>query len=103
MLTTAHLTNDRVTRINAIRELIGFGKPVCGFKVDNHHRNGAEYHLITSTALILIFNYNSKKLITVLIARPNQIKRYYDNSNKVAPEELINLAYEHTKKHYNNL
>lgn len=103
MLTTAHLTNDRVTRINAIKELIGFGKPVCGFKVDNHHRNGAEYHLITTTALILIFNYNSKKLITVLIARPNQIKRYYDSSNKVAPEELINLAYEHTKKHYNNL
>ena len=103
MLTTAHLTNDRVTRINAIRELIGFGKPVRGFKVDNHHRNGAEYHLITSTALILIFNFRTKKLITVLIARPAQIYRYYDNLTENAPEEIVNLAREHQRKNYNYL
>lgn len=103
MLTTAHLTNDRATRINAIKELIGFGKPVCGFKVDNHHRNGAEYHLITTTALILVFNYNSKKLVTVLIARPRQIRRYYEGTEVTAPAELLNLAREHQLAGYNHL
>lgn len=103
MLTTNHLTIDRANRVRAIRELIGFGKPVRGFKVDNHHRNGAEYHLVTSTALILIFNFRTKKLITILVARPNQIKRYYEGMDDTAPQELLDLAYEHYKLGYNNL
>lgn len=103
MLTTNHLTIDRANRVRAIKELIGFGKQVRGFKVDNHHRNGAEYHLVTSTALILIFNFRTKKLITILVARPNQIKRYYEAAGDTAPQELLDLAYEHYKLGYNNL
>lgn len=103
MLTTNHLTIDRANRVRAIKELIGYGKPVRGFRIDRHHKNGEEYHLITSTALVLIFNFHSKKLITILVARPNQIKRYYEAAGDTAPQELLDLAYEHTKKGYNNL
>ena len=103
MLTTNHLSVDRANRTHVVKELIGYGKPVRGFKVNRHHRNGMEYHLITSTALVMIFNFNSKKLITVLVARPNQIKRYYEAAGETAPQELLDLAYEHYKLGYNNL
>jgi len=37
-------------------------------------------------------------MVTILIARPNQIKRYFDENE--APQEVINLAIEHTKAGY---
>lgn len=96
---TNHYQNDRQKREELIRT-IGEGKIVQGFIVDRGHKNGKELHIITTTGIIRIYNYNSKKLVTKLIARPNQIKRYYNGN---APEELLEIAYEHKRLGYNEI
>ena len=39
-------------------------------------------------------------MITQLIARPGQIRRYF-NENEIIPTELLDLAREHQKMAYN--
>ena len=76
IIVSEHYKNQRSVR-NEVIEMIGHGN-ICGvFSVDRGHQNGKEYHIITSTGIIFIENEESKKLITALIARPQQIQRYY--------------------------
>lgn len=71
-----HYKKQRSVR-NEVIEMIGYGS-ICGvFSVDRGHHNGKEYHIITSTGIIFIENEESRKLVTALIARPQQIRRYY--------------------------
>lgn len=65
---------DRLTRTG-----MGVGKVVSGFLVDKNHENGLEEHYITTTGLIVVRNHNTHKAVTVMIARPAQIDRYYYN------------------------
>ena len=76
METTRHYLTDRQKR-EALIKTIGEGNAIATFTVDKHHRNGPELHTITDTGIIIIRNKRTKKLITKLIARPNQIKRYF--------------------------
>jgi hypothetical protein len=46
-----------------------------------------------------VYNVNSGKLVTKLIARPGQIRRYFAEGE--APAEIIEAAYQHTAKHLN--
>ena len=97
-MTSNHYTEERKYREENIKK-IGEGRVIDSFIVDKGHRNGPEIHEITDTAIINIYNKRTKKLITRLIARPGQIKRYYNGN---APKEVVNKAFENTKKfHYN--
>lgn len=98
-MTSKHYTNDRQKREKVIN-MIGQGTPVATFVVDRGHRNGAEIHEITNTGIINIYNQRTHKLITKLIARPGQIRRYYKNGK--APKYLIEKAlYNTVKNDYN--
>ena len=97
-MTSKHYIKDREARENRIKE-IGQGKPVARFTVDRGHKNGPEIHEITDTAIINIYNERTKKLVTKLIARPGQIKRYFENGN--APQYLINKAKYNVALGYN--
>lgn len=97
-MTSKHYAKDRQQRENLIN-MIGTGTVIKAVKVDKGHINGAEIHKITSTGIVIIYNENSGKLITKLIARPAQIRRYFINGR--APQDLIEKAIEHTKKGYN--
>lgn len=98
-MTSQHWTNDRQTREDVIR-MIGLGEVVATFIVDRGHRNGAERHEITSTGIIVIYNNRTNKMVTKLIARPGQIRRYYENGR--APRNLIEKAIDNTvRNHYN--
>lgn len=102
-MTSKHYINDRQKRNELIKK-IGLGKPIDRFYINKGHKDGAEIHIITSTALILIYNQNTHKFITSLIARPAQIERYYINDDyKVMPENVYNLAVEHTRFGYNEI
>lgn len=92
-MTSNHYTVDRARREAVIRE-IGEGKKYAEFIVDRGHRNGAERHVLTTTGIIVIYNLRTNKLVTKLIARPNQIKRYYANEADY-PEEILAIAFEH--------
>ena len=99
-MTSKHYTNDRAEREKVI-EMIGYGTIVAEFVVDRGHKNGAEVHKISTTGIITIYNQRSGRLITKLIARPGQIRRYYPNGN--APKNLIKKAIDNTVYNdYNN-
>lgn len=100
-MVSTHYINDRQAREHLIRK-IGYGKKVAEFIVDKGHPNGPERHEVSDTGIVTIYNLRTNKLITKLIARPNQIRRYYEAENRVAPEDILKIAYEHTLKNYNN-
>lgn len=67
-------TQDRQERYAEVKAL--GGSPVASFIVDTGHFNGLEVHTILDSGVVVIGNLNSKRLITWLIAREGQIKRY---------------------------
>lgn len=98
-----HYKSSRRKRERLIGNVIkGDGNIIDTFEVDRGHKNGAELHSITDTGLIIIRNKSSGKLVTKLIARPQQITRYYRDSRKSPPNWLINLAQWHMDLHYND-
>lgn len=94
-MTSRHYTNDRQKREEIIKK-IGYGKIIKSVVVDRGHKNGPEIHNLSDTGIITIQNQRTKKMITKLIARPGQIKRYY-KENEIIPTGLLNLAREHQK------
>ena len=98
-MTSKHYTEDRTNREKLIQE-IGTGKPIATFVVDRGHRNGPELHTITTTGIIIIRNQRTHKMITKLIARPGQVKRYFTEITEEI-QKVINLAREHEQKKYN--
>ncbi len=64
--------------------------------VDTGHRAGCEVHVLTSTGIVLVFNAHSCKLVTVLVARPAQVARYYEPFGEDVPDWLMTRAYENT-------
>lgn len=99
---STHYLNDRQAREHLIKK-IGYGKPVARFRVDRGHPNGAEIHEISDTGIITVYNERTGKLVTKLIARPQQIRRYYQERGLIAPQDIVELAYQHSIKNYNNI
>lgn len=91
---SAHYRNDRLIREKVIKA-IGEGNIVKAVRWDRGHPNGAEIHKVTDTGIIIIYNERTGKLVTKIIARPNQIRRYWRDGN--APKEIINKAIEHSR------
>ena len=102
-MNTFHYDYERNER-KAVIEHIGEGKPILIMHdIDKGHPNGKECHVITDTGIVFIYNENSKKLITTLIARPAQIQRYYTMINEKAPAWLLTIAENHTALRYNQI
>lgn len=101
-MTSNHYDRRRYKRQRLINKYInGDGNVIDSFIVDKGHKDGAEIHSITDTGLIIIHNQNTGKLVTKLIARPEQIKRYYKGSEKHPPKWLLSLAEWHKSLGYN--
>lgn len=94
-MTSKHYNRDRIIREKLIRE-IGIGKEIKTVRVDKGHPMGAELHTITTNGIIIIRNEKTHKIVTKLIARPNQIRRY-----GIEDKRLIALAREHQALGYN--
>ena len=98
-MTSQHYLNDRTNRENLIKK-IGIGHEIATFLVDKNHPNGKELHTVTDTGIIVIRNERTHKMITKLIARPNQIKRYFGENLK-GLEKVLELARQHQELGYN--
>ena len=94
-MTSRHYANDRQKREEIIKK-IGYGKIIKSVVVDRGHKNGPEIHNLSDTGIITIQNQKTKKMITKLIARPGQIKRYY-KENEIIPSGLLDLTRQHQK------
>lgn len=99
-MTSKHYTNDRTAREELIKE-IGLGTEIKTVRVDRGHRNGAELHTITTTGIIIIRNERTHKLVTKLIARPNQIKRYFTEEETEIIKRVVQIARIHQEMGYN--
>lgn len=94
-MTSFHYTTERELREIIIRN-IGEGKVIKTVAIDKGHPAGPELHSLSDTGIITIKNARTKKMITKLIARPGQIKRYYNN-DEIIPQGLIDLAIQHQR------
>ena len=67
--------------------------------VNKGHKNGNEIHLVYNNGVVKIYNANTRKFITVLIARVPQIERYKIKVTRTMRKK-INL---HIKNGYNHI
>lgn len=106
-MVSQHYKRKRHNREKFIEKCVnGDGVIIDGFIVDKGHRNGAEVHSITSNGIIIVHNLYSGKLITKLLARPQQIKRYYESTGRTPPPEyddILELARQHNILGYNHI
>ncbi len=99
---SSHYHYKRKRRDKIIKNrLHGDGYIIDGFVIDRGHKDGLEVHSITENGVIIIHNYHTGKLITKLIARPEQIERYYKNSGTIPPKRVLFLARWHEDLGYN--
>ena len=97
-----HYTVDRANRDYIIRTEIGYGETVREYTIDKGHWHGTERHVLSNTGIITIYAIRTGDLITRLIARPAQVRKFY-KENEIVPEDILNLAYEHQRKGYNEV
>ena len=97
---TSHAVN-RSKRLQVAERLIieECAKVIKIAVVNKGHKNGNEIHLVYNNGVVKIYNANSRKFITVLIARVPQIERYKIKVTKTMRKK-INL---HIKNGYNNI
>lgn len=101
-MVSRHYQRKRSKREKFIdKHLNGDGKVIDSFIVDKGHKNGLERHDLTDNGIIIIYNARTNLLVSKLIARPNQIKRYYKDVDRNPPEYLIQLAQWHEDLQYN--
>ena len=67
--------------------------------VNKGHKNGNEIHLVYNNGIVKIYNANSRRFITVLIARVPQIERYKVRVTKT----MRNKIKSHIKQGYNQI
>lgn len=90
----------RLQRLKFIKENIGLGNVIYEVTIDNHHVKGREVHKVTDTGIIIIMNELTRKIITVLIGRPAQIKKLYSIQGQKPPHKLMTIAYNHAAQEY---
>lgn len=103
-MVSKHYLNQRNEREKFIEEHLGEGHIIDGFIVDKGHPKGAEVHSITDNGIIIVHNLLSGKLVTKLLARPQQIRRYYEHTQREPPKEyesILDLARLHESLGYN--
>lgn len=99
----ATLTKHILQKTSRSRILNMNAKLMDCFIVDKAHPNGNEIHFIFDDATVLIFNEQSHKFITILFARPGQIRRYYEDLMEVAPTLLLNCALQNSRDGKNSI
>lgn len=70
------------------------------FLVDKGHKDGLEVHVVSKEGFIYVFNnmklwLGQNALVTILVARPNQVERLYEACNLTADESIIEKCREH--------
>ena len=91
---TKHLTEDRMDRVVFIATTIGFGEIVEEFYIEDNH--GKHYECVTSTGVIIVKGLDKKTVVTMYVARHNQIKRLY--KEREIPRNLRAIIKRNEKK-----
>ena len=93
MKNTIHYKVDRSERKAFIEANIGYGKVVQIEVIDKGHKKGKEFHVLTSTGIIEVYNYFTHKHVTDMVARPGQIIREFDEwTNDILGQARYHVA-----------
>lgn len=97
---TQHVAT-RSKRLQVAQRLINEeSAKICKIAIVNKgHENGAEVHVIYNNGIIKIYNANSHKFITVLIARAPQVERYQIKVTQTMRKKINT----HVAQGYNNI
>ena len=97
---TSHAVN-RSKRLQVAEQLIiEESAKVCKIAIVNKgHENGHEIHIVYNNGIVKVYNANTRKCITVLIARVPQIERYKIKVTKT----MRNKIKSHIAKGYNHI
>ena len=97
---TSHVVN-RSKRLQVAERLIieESAKVVKIAVVNKGHENGNEIHMVYNNGIVKIYNQNTRKFITVLIARVPQVERYKIKVTRT----MRNKIKSHIKQGYNNI
>ena len=97
---TSHAVN-RSKRLQVAERLIikECAKVIKIAVVNKGHKNGNEIHLVYNNGIIKIYNANTRRFVTVLIARVPQIERYKIKITKTMRKKIVS----HIKQGYNNI
>ncbi len=95
---TSHVAT-RSKRAQIAQRLIieEYAKVCCIALVDKGHTNGTEAHVIYNNGIVKVYNANTHKYITMLIAREAQIERY----NIKVTKTMRNKIRKHISEGYN--
>ena len=95
---TSHVVN-RSKRLQVAQRLINeeSAKVIKIAVVNKGHENGAEVHVIYNNGIVKVYNANTHKYITMLIAREAQIERY----NVKLTKTMRNKIRRHIAEGYN--
>lgn len=101
VFTVSKHISDRSKRMEIIYNLINneHGKICKIWLVNTGHVNGLEAHVVYNNGVCLIYNYESHKLITGLILRFNQVKRYNITPTKCMSKKVKR----HMQNSYNHI
>ena len=110
---TVHMKNERNKRKTLALNLNKFrdgkeAKISKSFLVDKGHPAGKEIHVITKKGIIFILNEqkfknNLNSFITVLIGRPNQVRRLYESCGLNVPQGIIHKCMNHQQRGFNEM
>lgn len=91
---TNHFKQDRQVRARHCRK-----SPVyAAYLVDTGHPAGMEVHVVCHNAEVHVFNVRTAKRITILFARPGQIRRYGIDSTTI-----LDHAHENCERGLNKI
>lgn len=100
---TDHINEQRKKRYLLINKYNQNAKIDRTFLVDKGHPNGPELHSVSKNAVIFIINASTRKFITVLFARPNQVRRLYEECGLELPKNIHNRAMYYIQNGINHL
>lgn len=91
---TRHANFERLARLKLAGKLNAFSGIDKVFLVDKGHEDGKEIHCVSRRGIIFILNeqkflHNKSCLITVQIARTNQVLRLYKACNFYCPQRIL--------------
>ena len=97
---TSHAVN-RSKRLQVAERLIieEHAKVIKIAVVNKGHRNGQEIHIVYNNGIVKVYNANTRRFITVLIARVPQIERHKIKVTKT----MRNKIKSHIEQGYNNI
>ena len=96
-INTSHI-RKRANRVALVNRLIAKENAIAidAYVVDKEHENGYERHVIYNNGCVKVYNNQTQKYVTCLVARLPQIERYGIEPTKTMREKIkrhIELGY----------